>query len=109
MDSAKIKKKKRLASLLREVAGSFIRFEVDPEALVTATKVILSASTDYVRVLISVFPEKKEKEIVDLLNRKRKDLRKFLKAETRLQNLPEVSFEIDKGLKLETKIENILK
>lgn len=109
MDDQKIKKKERLASLLRDTASSFVRFEVDPNAMVTVTRVELSSDSSMVKFFVSVFPEAKEVETVKLLNKKKKEMKEFLRKETRLNILPYVEFEVDKGAKLERKIEEILK
>lgn len=108
IEAEKIKKKERLLSLLREVAGSFIRFEVDPDALVTAMRVELSKDASLARIFISVFPENKEKEIVGLLNKKKNEMKEYLKKETKLKVLPYVEFEIDKAIKMEREMDKVL-
>ena len=70
MDSAKMKKKERLKSLLAEIAGSFVRFEVDPKAMVTVTRTEMSEDSKTAKFLISVFPKNKEREILASLNKK---------------------------------------
>ena len=68
MDSpnVKIKKKEKLVSLLAEIAGSFVRFEVDPNAMVTVTRTELSDDSRTAKFLVSVFPKNKEREISGL-------------------------------------------
>ena len=107
MDSAKIKKKERFISLLTEIASSFIRFEVDPKALVTVIKTELSEDLRTVKFLISVFPKEKEREILSGLNKKNSDLKKYLKEKTRMKFLPAAFFELDRSWEIELKIDKI--
>ena len=60
MDSAENEEKERLKSLLAEIAGSFVRFEVDPKAMVTVTRTEMSEDSKTAKFLISVFPKNKE-------------------------------------------------
>ena len=107
MDSAKIKKKERFISLLTEIASSFIRFEVDPKALVTVIKTELSEDLRTAKFLISVFPKEKEREILSGLNKKNSDLKKYLKEKTRMKFLPAAFFELDRNWEIELKIDKI--
>jgi len=107
MDGQKVKKKERLAALLSDTASSFIRFEVDPQAIVTITRTEVSENAHSVKFFISVFPDAKEKQIVTALNKKGPEFREYLKTKARLRILPTVYFEIDKGWKLGLKIDKL--
>jgi ribosome-binding factor A len=107
MDSAKIKKKERLISLLAEIAGSFVRFEVDPKAMVTVTRTELSDDSRTAKFLISVFPKNKEREILASLNKKNALFKSYLMAKTRMKFLPSAFFELDRSWEVELKIDKI--
>ena len=102
------KRKGRAASLLKDVISSFIMLEVTPEAMVTVMRIEVSDNLRFAKVFISVFPERKEKEIINLLKKHKKRLKNFMKIKTKLRFLPDVVFEIDKRWKLEQNISELL-
>lgn len=109
MDSpnVKIKKKEKLISLLAEIASSFVRFEVDPNAMVTVTRTELSDDSKTAKFLVSVFPKNKEREILTSLNKKNSIFKNYLKTKTRMKFLPSAFFDLDKSWEVELKIGNI--
>lgn len=107
MDSAKTKKKEKLISLLDEIASSFVRFEVDPKAMVTVTRTELADDSKTVKFLISVFPKEKEREILTSLNKKNSVFKNYLKTKTRMKSLPSAFFELDRIWEIELKIDKI--
>ena len=104
MDKAKIKKKEKLVSLLAEIAGSFVRFEVDHNAMVTVTRTELSEDSRTVKFFISVFPKNKERKILASLNKKNSVFKNYLKTKTRMKFLPSAFFDLDRSWEVELKI-----
>ena len=104
MDRAKIKKKEKLVSLMNEVASSFVRFEVDPNAMVTVTRTELSEDSRTVKFLVSIFPKNKEREILTRLNKKNSVFKNYLKTKTRMKFLPSAFFDLDRSWEVELKI-----
>lgn len=96
----KIRRQERINSLLRKIVSSFIKSEINSGALVTVMQVEISKDLRLAKIFISVFPEEKEKEAVDALKRKTRDLHQYLKTQSKLKFLPSLSFEIDKGIKM---------
>ena len=82
----KMKKKEKLLSLLNEIAGSFVRFEVDPNAMVTVTRTELSDDSRTAKFLVSIFPKNKEREILAMLNKKNSVFKNYLKTKTRMKS-----------------------
>lgn len=107
VDKAKIKKKERLVSLMTEIASSFVRFEVDPTAMVTVTRTELSEDLKTAKFLISVFPNEKEREILASLNKKNSIFKNYLRTKTRMKFLPLAFFELDRSWETELKISNV--
>lgn len=107
MNSAEIKKKEKLTSLLAEIAASFVRFEVDPKAMVTVTRTELSDDSKTAKFLISVFPKNKEREILASLNKKNSVFKNYLRTKTRMKFLPSAFFELDRSWEIELKIDKI--
>ena len=96
-----MKRKGRAASLLKDVASSFIRFEINPDAMVTVMRVEMKNDLRSAKMFISVFPEEKERKIMNLLKKQGRRLKDFMKIKTKLRFLPDVVFEIDKRWKSE--------
>jgi ribosome-binding factor A len=106
---SKEKRQRRYNDLLRDITSSFIKKEIDFRAMVTVTRAETPDNLRSAKVFLSVFPEEKEKEVLDFLKRKKDDLYEFVKPRLKMRFLPSFSFEIDKGIKLERKIEEISK
>ncbi len=94
----KIRRQERINSLLRKIVSSFIKPNIDSGALVTVMRVEISKDLRLARIFISVFPEEKEKEAIDALKRKARDLHRYLKTQSKLKFLPSLSFEINKEI-----------
>src|SRR3989338_4714 len=107
MNRAKMKKKEKLISLLAEIGASFVRFDVDPKAMVTVTRTELSDDSRTAKFLVSVFPKNKEREILASLNKKNSIFKNYLMAKTRMKFLPSVFFELDRSWEVELKIGNV--
>lgn len=99
----------KLNSLLKNLAASFIKTDIDSKAMVTVTRTETSDDLRLAKIFISVYPENGEKEIIDSLKNKAHDFRNYLKSKIKMKFLPSIVFEIDRELKMERKIEEILK
>ena len=93
--------------MLAEIAASFVRFEVDPKAMVTVTRTELSEDSKTAKFLISVFPKNKEREILASLNKKNSVFKNYLRTKTRMKFLPSAFFELDRSWEIELKIDKI--
>ena len=102
----KLKKKERLVSLLHDAASSFIRFEADPNAMVTVVRTELSDNLQSVKFYLSVFPDSHEEEILGFLKKKMRDFKNFMKPKIKMKYLPEADFEIEKAWKFEAGIKD---
>jgi ribosome-binding factor A len=106
---ASLRKQERVNALLRNLVSSFIRTEIGKGAIVTVMRLETSKDLRFAKIFVSVFPEEKEKEVFELLKKKSFQLHRCLKSQLKMKFLPIVFFEIDKGAKIERKIEEILK
>ncbi|MDP2767755.1 MAG: ribosome-binding factor A [Candidatus Methanoperedens sp.] len=102
-------RQEKAGSLLRSLAGSFIKLEIRSSALLTAARAEISPDLRCAKIFISVFPEEKENEIMELLKKKERKFRDFIKPKLKWKFLPAVSFEIDTGAKMERRIDELLK
>lgn len=97
----------KVKDLLLQEAGKFIARESNYQSLITPTNIEMSKDGKYVTIFVSVFPEDKEKPVIDFLKRKRSAFKHFIKNDTRVARIPFVDFEIDQGEKARQKIEKI--
>lgn len=95
-----MRRQERINSLLRKIISSFIKPNIDSGALVTVMRVEISKDLRLAKIFISVFPEEKEKEAIDLLKKKKCALYNYIKTKSKMKFLPSLSFEIDKGIKM---------
>lgn len=106
---ASLRKQERINALMRNLVSSFIRKEISLEIMVTVMRVETSEDSRLAKIFISVFPEEKEREILELLKKKLPQMRDYLlKSKLKMKFLPIVFFEIDRTAKIERKIEEIL-
>jgi len=103
----KARKQERYNDLLRDIVSSFIKEKIDFKAMVTVMRVETPENLRSAKVFVSVFPDEKETEALDFFKRKKNDLYDFIKPRLKMRFLPSFSFEIDKAIKLERKIEAI--
>lgn len=77
-------------------------------ALVSVTDFKISKDMHTARAYVAFYPEKNAEEIHSLIESKQKDLRNFLKKNTRVKILPQITFNIDKGEENRQKIDKLL-
>lgn len=101
-------KKEILNSLLRREIGQIISKEVDfGKVLVTITGVRVSKDFSQAKVLITVFPEKEERNALFELQENIFHLQKILNKRLKMKKVPKISFEIDQGMKNLYKIDRL--
>jgi len=98
-------RKDRILPMLQKNVSNFLEKEGEPGLLITVTKMTISKDFKYSTIYISIFPEQKEGEIFNSLEKKKKDLQNFVKIHTRLKTLPFFEIKIDEGEKNRQKID----
>jgi ribosome-binding factor A len=76
--------------------------------LVTITKVETTVDLREAKVLISVFPEGKSKEIINILKRKIYHLQQRINKILNLKRVPKIKFLLDRKTKQAARIEELL-
>ncbi|MDO8619869.1 MAG: ribosome-binding factor A [bacterium] len=90
---------------IRHAAAEFLAEVSNRTSLITVTNIQLSPKGDRATVLITVFPEDKEKEALEFSVRQGGALRDFIGKRISLQYIPRISFAIDVGEKNRQKID----
>lgn len=94
---------------LMHLTADFFQRESNHTSLITVTNCELSPNHKYATILISVLPETQEGQAVEFMNRRKDDLRDYLKKNFRTKIIPYVTVEIDRGEKNRQAIDQALK
>ncbi len=89
-------------------AADFVAQESNRTSLVTVTNIDVRNREQNVYIMVSVLPESQGQAAVDFLNRRRKDMRHFLKKKVSLRVLPKFWFMIDEGEKNRQRIDQLM-
>lgn len=95
----------KLREAIRHAAAEFLAETSNRTSLITVTGIQLSPKGDRATVLITVFPDDKEKEALAFAVRQGGALRDFIGKRISLQYIPRISFAIDVGEKNRQKID----
>lgn len=103
-------RQEKINSLIRELASKFIQVNAKiKDGLITITKTEISSNLKNVKIYLTVFPEKKEKEALRILRSVYYDWQKYLASKFKARFLPHSEFLIDEGEKNRQRIEELLK
>lgn len=102
------KREEKIKDLIKEVASRFLNIESNRVSMVTVTNVGISNDGKCATIFFTVYPNSKEKAVLDFVKRKRAEFRDFAKKNTRVGRIPFFDFEIDAGEKHRQKIDVIL-
>lgn len=100
-------KDERAKEGIRKAAAEFVERESNHSSLITVTGIGMRNRGKDVDILVTVFPDQQSQAVVDFLNRKKRDMRDFLKKRMSLRILPFFHFAIDHGEKNRQKIDEI--
>ncbi len=100
-------KKEKLSSAIQAAVGEYLANKRFDDAMVTVTSISLSRNFSKAIIGVSVFPESKEKRVVQKLNRGKGLFAKYVKSTTRISNIPLFSFVVDEGEKHRQRIDEL--
>ena len=103
----KTTKAEKMREAIRHAAAEFLAEESNRTSLITVTNVHLSPRGDRATILVTVFPDQKEKEALEFVSRTGGALRDFIGGRVSLQRLPYISFALDVGEKNRQKIDEL--
>lgn len=100
----------KVNELLKQLAGDLLLKEVDfgTGVLVTVTRVETSPDLRYGKILITVLPRNKERDVLATLEAAIFDLQQLLNKKLRMRLVPKIRFVIDQTEKEAAKIEELL-
>lgn len=97
----------KVNSVLQETISSYVSENTLP-ALTTIMYVDVSPDLKSATVYVSIFPEDKEVDVLNLLNKKISDLKRYVNSKLKMKFLPTFKFEIDRGEKQRRRIDELL-
>lgn len=100
-------KDERAKEGIRKAAAEFVERESNKTSLITVTNVEMRNRGKDAYIQVTVLPDHQSYAVVDFLNRRKRDMRDFLKKRMSLRVLPFFHFEIDQGEKNRQKIDEI--
>jgi len=92
-------KDNKARELIKQAAAIYINTESNRTTLITVTDVQLSKDWARATILVTAYPDDKTKGALDFLNRKRDDVRAYVKEHVKLRRLPFFTFDLDVGEK----------
>lgn len=97
----------RLTEYVKEAASEYIARESNNSSLITVTRVILDTPLKTGTILVTVYPEEKEGEVINFLKRNRSGIRKYIKDHIKVRVVPFIDFEIDSGEKNRQRLDEL--
>ncbi|NCU28208.1 MAG: ribosome-binding factor A [Candidatus Moranbacteria bacterium] len=98
----------KITNMIKELSALFIEKEAGNSSLITVTRVLLSDDAKRATILISVLPEDKENAAYGFIKRNLGELRKQISKTLKINPVPFLDIEIDKGEKNRQKIDELL-
>lgn len=100
------KRIERVNQLIKQELGKIISREIffPRGALVTITEVLTSVDLEHARIKVSIMPEEKQKQVLEILQKNIRHLQQLLNKKLVLRYVPKIEFEIDTT---QTKVERI--
>ena len=102
-------RKEKMINLIKELVAKFIGEESNKSSWINVTNMDISKDFKRATIFISVFPESKERVALEFFNRKKTDLRNFIKKNLQTKTIPFFDVQIDAGEKNRQLIDRLLK
>ncbi|MBI2057904.1 MAG: 30S ribosome-binding factor RbfA [Candidatus Yanofskybacteria bacterium] len=103
-------RKEKIGDLVRDEVGKILHRELDLdfEALVTVTRVVISEDHNHARVYVSVFPLDVAKEVLENINRNIYFFQQTLNKKLQMRPVPKLFFVLDETEERAAKIEKLV-
>src|SRR3972149_5788890 len=101
-------RQEKLKNYLMELTAKFLEKESGQDALVTVTNCNVSPKFNRADIFITVLPKDKEGEVMQMLEKKLGQLRKYISENLKTKSVPVLKIEIDLGEKNRQRIEELL-
>ena len=102
-------KQEKVLLQLKGLAGDFLSRHSNRTSLITVTNIFLSPDLKRAEIFLSVLPNEKEHAAVEFANRIRGEFREYIRAHSKMHNLPHIIFAPDIGEQNRQRIDRLLK
>jgi ribosome-binding factor A len=101
---------KRVANLIKEALGRVLlrEFQDEGSGIITVTRVEMTADLQTARVYLSFFGGLREDEVLELIEKRKGYLRKFIASEVKLKYNPELAFVRDPVPEYESRLDRLM-
>ena len=93
--------------ILRRLAAQFLEMNSNRTSLISVTRLTLSPDGAHATIYVSVLPDTEEETALHFLKRQRKELKEFIKKNSKMGRIPFLDIEIDLGEKNRQRIDEI--
>ncbi len=97
----------RVSGVIMSLAAKFLQEESSGQSLITITSCDISPDLKQATIFITVLPVNSEEFALNFARRKRKELRNYIKKNTRMKVIPFVDVKIDLGEKNRQRIDEL--
>lgn len=100
----------KLNALLRDEVAHAIKeeIELEPGIIVTITRTFISPTLENANIMISVYPESKTRDALELINKKIYAIQQILNSRLQMRPVPKIRFEMDQSEEEAEKIDKLL-
>lgn len=105
------KRIQRVNQLIKEELGKIISREIifPQDTLVTITEADTSVDLEHTKIKVSIMPEGKQKQVLEVLQKNIYHLQKLLDKKLVMRYVPQIKFEVDRTQEKVERIEELLK
>lgn len=101
-------KDERMASLITELASKYFNIESNKDALITIIKTEMENRGKIAKVFFTVLPDEKQESVLEFMNRKSRDFRRYLTETRAFGFAPNIKFLLDQGERNRQRIDELL-
>ena len=103
----KTTKAEKMREAIRHAAAEFMAEKSNRTSLITVTNIHLTPKGDRATILLTAFPEDREKEALAFAARQGGALRDFISKRISLQRVPYITFALDVGEKNRQRLDKL--
>jgi len=98
----------KIAGQIKELSATYIERIAGNSSLITVTRVVLSDDKKRAKIMISVLPVEKENAAYGFIKRNLGEIRQYISKNLKINPLPYLDVEIDKGEKNRQRVDELL-
>ncbi len=101
-------RQERISEVIKQLTAKFLQEESSGQSLITVTNCDISPDLKNATIFITVLPVESEEFALNFAKRKRKELKNYIKRNTKMKIIPFVDVQIDFGEKNRQRIDELI-